>query len=412
MAGENLITGIDIGTTKVCTVIAEVEHGRVPKIVGVGLSRSEGVKRGAVVNVEKTVEAITRSVEDAERMAGAKIDHAYVGIAGAHIQGVMSTAVIAVSRAEDEITREDLARVLEQAQAIAIPSDRRVLHVLPIEFAVDDQDGIRDPVGMSGVRLESEVHIITASATSARNVEKCVHRAGLDVKELVLESFATSFSALEEEEKELGVLLVDIGGGTTDFTLFLAGAIRYAGSIGLGGENVTSDIAIGLRTPLTEAEELKIRHGHSISSRAAADREIEVPGIGGRADRVISHQVLCTIIESRMEEILELTAREARKTELLDLLGAGAVVTGGGALLPGVAEMAESILEMPVKIGSPRRVAGLIDEVDTSRYSTAVGLAQYGWRREDRGGARRATGRAGNGVYRMRNWLRAVVNQF
>ncbi|RPJ42685.1 MAG: cell division protein FtsA, partial [Candidatus Latescibacterota bacterium] len=223
MAGENLITGIDIGTTKVCTVIAEVEHGRVPQIVGVGLSRSEGVKRGAVVNVEKTVEAITRSVEEAERMAGAKVDAAYVGIAGSHIQGVMSTAVIAVSRAEDEITRDDLARVLDQAQAISIPSDRRVLHVLPIEFAVDDQDGVRDPVGMSGVRLEAQVHIITASATSARNVEKCVHRAGLEVKELVLESFASSFATLEDEEKELGVLLIDAGGGTTDFTLFLGG---------------------------------------------------------------------------------------------------------------------------------------------------------------------------------------------
>ncbi|MBM3321404.1 MAG: cell division protein FtsA [Candidatus Eisenbacteria bacterium] len=410
MAGDNLITGIDIGTTKVSTVIAECEPGRVPKIIGVGMSRSEGVKRGAVVNVEKTVEAVMRSVEEAERMAGTKTERAYVGIAGSHIQGIMSTAVIAVSRSEDEITGEDLGRVLEQARAIPLSSDRRILHVLPIEFAVDDQDGIRNPVGMSGVRLEAAVHIVTAAATSARNVEKCVQRAGLEVKELVLESYASSFSVLEDEEKELGVLLVDLGGGTTDFTLFLGGTLRYTGTIGLGGENVTSDLAIGLRTPLSEAEDLKIRHGHSIASRVSAEREIEIPGIGGRADRVLSHQVLCSIIESRMEEILDLTGREARKTEVLDLLGGGVVLTGGSALLPGVAEMAETILEMPVKIGAPVRIGGLVDEVSSSRFATAVGLVQYGWAREGRD-LRRGNGR-GNGIHRVRNMLRAFVDQF
>ncbi|MFH1681885.1 MAG: cell division protein FtsA [Candidatus Eisenbacteria bacterium] len=410
MAGDSLITGIDIGTTKVSTVIAECEPGRVPKIIGVGLGRSEGVKRGAVVNVEKTVEAVARSVEEAERMAGAKVDNAYVGIAGGHIQGVLSTAVIAVSRSDDEITKEDLSRVLEQAQAISIPSDRRVLHVLPIEFAVDDQDGIRNPIGMSGVRLEAAVHIITAAATSARNVEKCVRRAELEVKELVFESYAAGFSVLEEEEKELGVLLIDLGGGTTDLTVYLGGSIRYTGTVGLGGENVTSDIAIGLRTPLSEAEELKTRHGHAIASRVSSEREIEIPGIGGRPDRVISHQVLCSIIESRMEEILELTTREARKTEILDLLGGGVVLTGGSAQLPGVAEMAEAVLEMPVKVGAPFRVGGLVDEVSSSRFATAVGLVQYGWEREGRN-VRRLNGR-GNGVDRIRNKLRAFVDRF
>jgi cell division protein FtsA len=412
MAADNLITGIDIGTTKVATVIAEIEYGRIPKVIGVGLSRSEGVKRGAVVNVEKTVEAVTRSLEDAERMAGVKVDDAYVGITGANVQGVMSTGAISVAHADDEITQEDLARVLEQAQAISLPADRRVLHALPVEFAVDDQDGIRNPVGMSGVRLEAEVHVITSAGTSARNVEKCVNRAGLEVKELVLESYASGFAVLEEEEKELGALLVDVGGGTTEFTVFLGGTIRYAGSIGLGGESVTSDIAIGLRTPLTEAEDLKLRHGHAIASRVSSEGEIEVPGIGGRSDRMISHQVLCQIIESRMEEILEFTAREARKTEMLDLLGAGVVLTGGAAELPGAAEMAESILEMPVKMGVPRGVGGLIDEIQTPRCATAVGLVLYGWQREGRSFGRRSSGRAGGGVVRVRNWLRAVVNQF
>jgi len=413
MAGENLITGIDIGTTKVCTVIARADDGGIPKIIGVGLSRSEGVKRGAVVNVEKTVEAIARSVDEAERMADVKVDEAYVGIAGSHVQGIASSAVIAVSRSNDEITYGDLGRVLEQARAISIPSDRRILHVLPLEFAVDDQDGIRNPVGMSGIRLETEVLIITAAATSARNVEKCVHRAGLEVKELVLESYATSFSVLEEDEQGLGVILVDIGGGTTDFTIFQSGCIRHTQSIGLGGENVTSDIAIGLRTPMAEAEALKTHYGYAIAAEAPPDEEIEVPGIGGRADRVVSQQVLSSIIESRMEEILELTYQEVRKTELLDLIGGGVVITGGTADLRGAAEMTEAIFEMPVKVGIPRGVGGLTDEVQTARFAASVGLVQYGYRSGKNGSARIAVGgRTGNGLYKMRNWIRGVVNQF
>jgi len=413
MAGEHLITGIDIGTSKVCTVIAGWEPGGIPKVLGVGLSRSDGVKRGAVVNVEKTVEAIARSVDEAEKMAGAKVHEAYVGIAGSHIQGVTSPAVIAVSRSEDEITEGDLDRVLEQAKAISIPSDRRVLHVLPLEFAVDDQDGIRDPVGMSGIRLETEVHIITAAATSARNVEKCVRRAGVEVRELVLDAYASSFSVVEEDERELGVVLVDIGGGTTDFTIFLGGSIRTTASIGLGGESVTSDIAIGLRTPTAEAEALKTHHGFAVATEAPTDQLIEVPGIGGRADRTISQQVLCSIIESRMAEILELAAREVRKTELLDLLGGGVVVTGGCAERPGVAEMAEAVFEMPVKIGSPRGVGGLTDEVRTPRFATAAGLVLYGYQQIGRVAPRPAvSARAGSGFHKMRSWFRAVVNQF
>jgi len=413
MAGENLITGIDIGTTKVCTVIAESEAEGIPKVIGVGMCRSEGVRRGVVVNVEKMVEAVGRSIEEAEKMAGVKVGDAYVGISGGHIQGVTSTAVIAVSRSSDEITLGDLERVLDQAKAISMPSDRRVIHILPLEFAVDDQDGIRNPIGMSGVRLEAQVHIITAAATSARNVEKCVRRNGVDVKELVLESFASSYSVLEEDERELGVVLLDIGGGTTDTTIFLNGSIHQTTALGLGGENVTSDIAIGLRTPMAEAEALKINHGYCIASQSPTDQEIDVPGIGGRADRVVSQQVLCSIIESRMEEILELAYREARKTELLDLTGGGVVVTGGTADLRSVAELTEAIFEMPVKIGTPRGVGGLSDEVKTARFSTAVGLVLYGWDREGSPLPRfQASGRTGNGLHRVRKFLRGVVNQF
>ncbi|MBN1826034.1 MAG: cell division protein FtsA [Candidatus Eisenbacteria bacterium] len=413
MAAERMITGIDIGTSKVCTVVAEVAGEGDPEIVGVGLSRSEGVRRGVVVNVEKTVEAVARSVQEAERMAGVKVDEAFVGISGRHIQGVNSSAVIAVSRTHDEITPGDLERVLDQAQAVSIPSDRRVLHVLPLEFAVDDQDGIRNPVGMSGIRLETEVHIITAAATSARNVEKCVHRAGVEVKELVLEGYASSHAVLEEDERELGAVLLDIGGGNTNVTLFLNGSIHHTSSIGLGGENVTSDIAIGLRTPLAEAEALKIHYGHALAAQAPADREIQVPGIGGRADRAISQQVLCSIIESRVEEILELAYREARGTDLLDLIGGGVVVTGGTADLRGVADLVEAVFEMPVKVGTPRRVVGLMDEVNTSRFSTAVGLVRYGRERERRGSVRAPVAfRTGGGLQRMGSWLKAVVNQF
>lgn len=414
MAGDNVITGIDIGTTKVCTVIASIDGGGLPRILGVGVSRSEGVRRGVVVNVEKTVEAVERSVDEAEKMAGVKVDEAYVGIAGNHVQGVNSTAVIAVSRSQDEITESDMKRVLEQAQAVTIPSDRRVIHVLPLEFAVDEQDGIRNPVGMSGIRLEADVHIITAAATSARNVEKCVHRAGIDVKELVLEGCASSYSVLEADERNLGVVLLDIGGGTTDITIFLHGSIHHTSSVGLGGENVTSDIAIGLRTPMAEAEALKINFGYSIASQAPPDEEIEVPGIGGRSDRGISMQVLSSIIESRTEEILEMAYREARKTEMLDMLGGGVVVTGGTADLRNVADLTEAIFEMPVKIGVPRGVVGLTDEVKTARFSTAVGLMQYGWERERSGGFRAPIvgRRTGGGIRRMGNWFKAVVNQF
>lgn len=413
MAGRKTVTGIDIGTTKICTVIAETVDDSRLKIVGVGLSRSVGVKRGAVVNVEKTVEAIGRSVEEAQKMAGVKVHDAYVGIAGSHIQGVSSRAVIAVSRSSDEITSGDLDRVLEQAKAISIPSDRRVVHVLPLEFAVDDQEGVCDPVGMSGTRLEAEVHIVTAAETSARNVEKCVKKAGVDVNELVLESYASSNAVLEQDERDLGVILLDIGGGTTDITIFGGGSIRYTSTVGLGGENITSDIAIGLRTPLADAETLKTGHGWAIASMAPAETSIDVPGIGGRADREISQQVLCSIIESRAAEILEMAYHEASRSGMLDMLGGGVVVTGGTADLRGIPEMTEAVFEMPVKVGLPRGVGGLTDEIKTARSSTAVGLALYGWEREGSSVLRfNPAVRGSAGFQKIGNWFKNVVDSF
>lgn len=417
MASKKLITGIDIGTTKICTVIAEAGEGGVPEVVGVGVCKSSGVKRGAVVNIEKTIDAIRASVDEAQKMAGVKVHDAYVGIAGSHIQGANSRAVIAVSRAQDEITHGDLDRVLEQAKAISIPTDRRVVHVLPIEFAVDDQEGIADPVGMSGMRLEAEVFIVTAAETSARNVEKCVERAGIEVNELVLESYAAGHALLEEDERELGVVLLDCGGGTTDVTIFAGGSMRFVGTVGLGGENITSDIAIGLRTPLTDAETLKRHHGFAISSMAPPESSIDVPGIGGRADREISGQVLASIVESRTAEIMELAYREAARTGMIDYLGGGVVLTGGTADLQGAAELTEAIFEMPVKRGVPRGTGGLDDEVRKPRFATAVGLTLYGFEREGSnivrlGSSNRHRNKNHPGFEKIGSWFKNVVNSF
>ncbi len=413
MAGKKRITGIDIGTTKVCTVITEVSEGNTPEIVGVGMSRCTGVKRGAVVDVKRTVEAVRNSVEEAEKMAGVKVHDAYVGVSGSHIQCVSSPAVIAVSRSHDEICNSDVDRLMDQARAVSIPSDRRTIHLLPLEFAVDDQEGVIDPVGMSGMRLEADVLIITAAETSARNIEKCVEQAGVEVNELVLESYAGSQIVLESDERDLGVVLVDIGGGTTDVTIFGGGCIRYTSSVGLGGDNITSDIAIGLRTPLSDAETLKVHHGYAISSLAPTNTQIDVPGIGGRADREISQQVLCSIIESRAAEILELAYQEANRSGLLDMLGGGVVITGGTADLQGLPELTEAVFEMPVKVGIPRTVGGLTDSVRTPRSVTGVGLALYGWEREGTSVLRmRSMARGGAKMQKIGNWFRNVVDSF
>ncbi len=373
-----VLTGLDIGTTKVCAVIVKEDlNGRL-NVMGIGSAPSHGLRKGVVVNIDQTVQSISRAIEEAEAMAGVEVESVFVGIAGDHIRSLNSKGVVGVARDDHEITQGDVDRAISAAKALALPIDREIIHVIPQEFIVDDQDGIRDPVGLSGVRLEVEVHVVTAAVTSAQNIVKSVERAGYQVEEIVLEPLASSLSVLDEDERNLGVVLVDLGGGTTDIALFFEGHIRHTSVVALGGQSVTNDIAIGLRTPPEQAEIIKIDHGCALSSMVKKDETLTVPGVGGRAPRVISRSVLVDIIQPRMEEILELTYREMQKSDLLDLMAAGAVITGGGAILPGTIELAEQLWGMPVKLGVPKYLGGLTESVRSPIYATAVGLTLYG----------------------------------
>lgn len=365
--------GLDIGTTKVAAVIAEQE-GNSLKIVGIGHAPSAGLRRGIVVNLEETVQSIKTAVAEAERMAGTPIRQVVGGIAGEHVRSVNSRGVIAVSRGGNEIGGDDVSRVVEAARAVAIPGDRKVFHVIPQEFVVDDQAGIQNPIGMSGVRLEAEVHIVTGASASAKNLEKAIRGADLRLANLILEPLASAQAVLTPDEKGLGCLLIDLGGGTTDLALFYDGAIRHTAVIGLGGSNVTHDLAIGLHTPLEAAEELKISYGCAVADRIEAGKMVEVPGVGGRDAKPIEQHVLASMIEARMEEIFTMVYRESKKNLYTDLIAGGVVLTGGGALLEGVVELTERIFEMPARIGVPRGLVGLRDDVEDPRYATAVGL--------------------------------------
>ena len=408
MAGQNLIAGLDIGTTKIVAIIAEPDDDGTLRILGVGKSPSLGLRRGVVVNLEKTIRSIEDALDSAERLAGVEIGSVFAGIAGDHIRSINSRGVIAVSRKGNEITQADVDRVVDAAKAIALPMDREIIHVIPQEFIVDDQPGIKDPVGMAGVRLEGEIHIITGAVTSAQNIYKSVQRAGVEVQDLVLQPLATSYSVLSDDEKELGVAVLDLGGGTADLAVFYDGSIRHTAVIGLGGENVTNDVAIGLRTPRDQAELIKIEHGVSLQAMVDADERIEVPGVGGRPPREVSRDVLAAIIEPRMEEIFQLTLREIQRSEFADLLTTGMVITGGGAMIDGACELAEQVFDLPVKLGIPTGVAGLSEEVMTPVYATAVGLLQYAMQ-EGHGRGRRLLS-SGNGLFdsitaRMRKWI-------
>ncbi len=375
MSQTRTYVGLDIGTTKISAIIAEVDPQTAEvRIVGVGISPSEGLRRGVVVNLEKTVASIARAVEEAERMAGVQIKGVHAGIAGDHIRSINSRGVIAVSRKDNEISQADVDRVVDAAKAVAIPMDREIIHVIPQEFIVDDQDGIKDPIGMSGVRLEAEVHIITGAVTSAKNICKSITRAGLRVHDLVLEPLASSHAVLGPDERDLGVVLLDIGGGTTDVAVFFEGSIRHTEIVQLGGASVTHDIAIGLRTPIDQAERIKIEHGIALASMVGRDQRLIVPGVGGRADKEISRQTLASMIEPRLVEIFTLANREVKKNHFADLLGAGVVVTGGSSLMPGLVELAEQIFEMPVRRGVPSGLSGLMENVRDPRHSTGVGL--------------------------------------
>jgi cell division protein FtsA len=398
---------LDIGTTKISAIIAEVEKGGEVKIVGVGVAPSEGLRRGVVVNLEKTVSSITAAVEEAERMAGLDIKGVFAGIAGDHIRSINSRGVIAVSGRENEITASDVDRVVEAAKAVAIPMDREIIHVIPQGYIVDDQDGVKDPVGMSGVRLEAEVHIITGAVTSAKNMCRSIQRSGMKVYDLVLEPLASAHAVLEPEEREMGVVLLDIGGGTTDVAVFFEGSIRHTCIVPLGGSNVTSDIAIGLRAPIDRAEEIKIRHGNALASMVAPEEQITVPGVGGRGDRRISRQLLASMIEPRMEEIYQLANREVKKHHYAEMLGAGVVITGGSSLMEGSVELAEQVFQMPVRRGVPSGLTGLAENVRDPRHSTGVGLILHGLDAEvSENGSANGDGR--DPIDRLLEWFRGL----
>jgi cell division protein FtsA len=376
---EAVVVGLDIGTTKICAVVGQINEGQVD-IIGLGTYPSKGLRKGVVVNIDSTVLSIKKAIEEAELMAGCQITSVYAGIAGGHIKGINSHGVIAVKNRE--ITSNDVKRVIDAASAVAIPMDREVIHIIPQEFIVDEQDGIRDPVGISGIRLEGRVHIVTGAITSAQNIIKCANRAGLDVNDIVLEQLGSSEAVLMPEEKELGVAIIDLGGGTTDLVIFSNGAIKHTAVVALAGNHITNDISMGLRTPLEEAEKIKKRYGCALTSLVQKDETIEVPSVGGRNPRVLSRQTLAEIVEPRVEEILTLVHHEVMKTGYANLIASGIILTGGTAVLEGLPELAEQIFNLPVRRGIPIGIGGLVDLVNSPMYATGVGLVLYGSKHE------------------------------
>lgn len=382
---SDIIVGLDIGTTKIACVVAERGDGGLD-VIGLGTQASRGLKKGVIVNIDSTVAAIKQAVAEAESMSGCEISQVYVGIAGGHIKGVNSTGTVAIK--DKEVRPHDVTKVLDLARAIALPADRHILHVLPQEYKIDGQDGVREPLGMCGVRLEARVHIVTAAAAAAQNIIKCCSRADLEVLDIVLEPLASGEAVLEEDEKGLGVALVDIGGGTTDIAVFTDGSIAHTSVIPIGGHQLTNDIAFGLRTPPHEAERIKHTSGCAMASMVGEGETIEVPSVGGRGPRVLSRQMLCRdIIQPRVEEIFSLVKAEIARLGCEDMLASGAVITGGATQLPGMAELGEEILGLPVRVGMPKGVGGLSEAVKSSAFATGVGLVQYGSVREGLGEA-------------------------
>lgn len=373
-AEGKMVVGLDLGTTKICAVIAEVAKGKSLRILGYAACPSQGLRRGVVTDVEKTVQAVEKAVRQAELMAGVEVREVFVGIAGDHVGSLNSSGVVAVAAADGRIGEADRQRVLEAAGAVKIPIDREVLHVLPQEFIVDGRRDIADPVGMLGVRLEAHVHVVTGAVTAAQNICRSILRAGLEVRDIALEPLASSCAVLDADERHMGVCLVDVGGGTTDIAVFSRGGIRYTGVIGLGGQNVTSDVAIGLRTGWPIAEKLKCTSGTTVLARVGEEEIVEVPGVAGRPPQLVSRRLLADIIEARMEEIFVLVRNQLGVGRFE--LGAGVVLTGGGALVDGAVELAERIFEVPVRLGGPRDAVGMIEGIDSPAYATAVGLAR------------------------------------
>jgi cell division protein FtsA len=404
-ADKDVIVGLDIGTSKVLALVGEITADGSIEVIGMGSQPSRGLKKGVVVNIESTVQSIQRAVEEAELMADCEINAVYAGIAGSHVRSLNSHGVVAIR--DREVTHADVEHVIEAAKAVAIPADQRILHVLPQEFLIDGQEGIRDPIGMSGVRLEAKVHIVTGADSAAQNIIKCVQRCGLVVEDVVLEQLASSYAVLTDDEKELGVCLVDVGGGTTDIAVFSGGAIRHTAVIPIAGDQVTNDIAVSMRTPTQYAEDIKIRYACALSQLANPDESIEVPSVGERPSRRLARQTLAEVVEPRYEELFNLIREELRRSGFEEVIAAGIVLTGGSARMEGAIELAEEIFHVPVRLGLPGQVKGLGDVVRSPIYATGVGLLLYA--RENSAPASRAALLGGNvaGVVdRMKNWFK------
>jgi len=375
-ADKNLSVGLDIGTSKVVAIVGEIKADDEIEIIGIGSHPSRGLKKGVVVNIESTVQSIQRAVEEAELMAGCEILSVHAGIAGSHIRSLNSYGIVAIK--DGEVSHGDVERVIDAARAVAIPADQKILHILPQEFIIDEQEGIKEPVGMSGVRLEARVHMVTGAVSAAQNIIKCVRRCGLEVDDLILEQLSSSNAVLSDDEKELGVCLVDIGGGTTDIAVFTEGSIRHTAVIPIAGDQVTNDIAVAMRTPTQHAEDIKIRYACALTQLATSDETIEVPSIGDRPARRLSRQTLAEVVEPRYEELLTLVQAELRRSGFEDLIAGGVVLTGGSSKMEGLIDLAEEVFHMPVRMGVPRYVTGLVDVVRNPIYATGVGLLLFG----------------------------------
>ncbi|HEY7841686.1 MAG TPA: cell division protein FtsA [Gammaproteobacteria bacterium] len=401
---KNLIVGLDIGTSKVVAIVGEISPDDEIEVIGIGSSRSRGLKKGVVVNIESTVHSIQRAIEEAELMAGCEIHSVYAGIAGSHIRSLNSHGIVAIR--DQEVSVNDVDRVIDAARAVAIPADQKILHILPQEFVIDNQEGIKEPIGMSGVRLEAKVHMVTGAVSAAQNIVKCVRRCGLEVDDIILEQLASSYAVLTDDERDLGVCLVDIGGGTTDIAVFTDGSIHHTAVIPIAGDQVTNDIAVALRTPTQHAEDVKVRYACALTQLANPDETIEVPSVGDRPPRRLARQTLAEVVEPRYEELFNLVQAELRRSGFEDLIAAGIVLTGGSSKMEGVVELAEEIFHMPVRVGMPQHVSGLGDVVRNPIYSTGVGLLLFGLKRtQDLARGQKVDGGMRGIFERMKNWF-------
>lgn len=404
IVNDNILIGLDIGTSKVVAVVGKTNADGSLEVLGLGSSQSRGLKKGVVVNIDTTVESIKRAVEEAELMAGCPVNSVYCGIAGSHIKSMNSHGIVAIK--DKEVVQADIDRVIDAAKAVAIPADQRVLHILPQEFIIDDQGGVREPLGMAGVRLEAKVHLVTSAVNAVQNIEKCARLSGLQASDIVLEQLASSYAVLTDDEKELGVCMVDIGGGTTDIAIFTGGAIRHTAVIPIAGDQVTNDIAMALRTPTQHAEDIKVKYACALTQLAGPDERIKVPSVGDRAPRDLSRQALAEVVEPRYEELFTLVQSELRRSGFEELISAGVVLTGGSAKMEGVVELAEEIFHMPVRLGTPKGILGLTDAILDPVYSTGVGLLLYGQKEFQEKGVSTVNTQNDNIFQRVKQWVK------